>query len=76
MHYEYLKSRVLRDDTLILTSERGRTYSLATRTRDVRRVKPKELNKPVAGNARLAQFAFVRQWPDVPEPGSRRLVHL
>jgi len=61
MHYEYLKSMVLKDDTLILTSDRGKTYSLATRTRAVRRVKPKEPKKPVASNARLAQFAFVRQ---------------
>ena len=45
MHYEYLNSMALQDDTLILTSDRGRTYSLSTRTRAVRRVKHEEPNQ-------------------------------
>ena len=44
MHYEYLKSMSLQDDSLILTSDRGRIYSLDTRTRAVRRVKPERPN--------------------------------
>jgi len=68
MHFEYLKTMVLQNDTLILTSDRGRTYSLDTRTRAVRRVKTKEPNESAAGNARSAlQFATVRQWPGVPD---------
>jgi len=70
MHFEYLKTMALQNDTLIFTSDRGRTYSLDTRTRAVRRVKAKEPNKPAAGNARSAlQFAMVRQRPGVPEAG-------
>jgi hypothetical protein len=30
MHFEYLKTMLLQNDTLILTSDRGRTYSLDT----------------------------------------------
>jgi hypothetical protein len=68
MHYEYLKSMVLRDGSLILGSDRDRTFSLDTRTRAVRRLKA-EPNKPAAGNARSAlQFAIAREWPGVPEP--------
>ena len=48
MHHEFLKSMVLQNDTLILTSDCGRTYSLDTRTRAVRRVKTKEPNPPAA----------------------------
>ena len=39
MHYEYLKAVTLQGGTLILTSDRGRTFSLDTRTKRVRRVK-------------------------------------
>jgi hypothetical protein len=69
MHYEYLKSMVLQNDTLVLTSERGRTYSLDTRTRAVRRVKSRGPNPPAAGEARFAlQFAIAHQGPGGPEP--------
>jgi hypothetical protein len=42
MHFEYLNTMVLQKDILILTSDRGRTYLLDTRTRAVRRLKAKE----------------------------------
>jgi hypothetical protein len=37
-HFEYLRSMVLQDGTLILTSDRERTFSLDTRTKAVRRI--------------------------------------
>jgi hypothetical protein len=42
MHFEYLNSTALQNDTLILTSDRARTYALNIRTRTVRCVKTKE----------------------------------
>jgi len=51
MHFEYVKTLTLQDDTLILTSDRGRTFSLDTRTKRVRRVNAKEPNKLGAGDA-------------------------
>jgi len=70
MHFEYLRSIVLQDGTLILTSDRERTFSLDTRSRAVRRLKAREPKKPDAGNVRSALiFAIARQGPGVPEPG-------
>ena len=46
MHFEYLKSMTLQNETLILTSDRERIFSLDTRTRTVRRLKAKESNHP------------------------------
>ena len=69
MHFEYLRSMVLQDGTLILTSDRERTFSLDTRSRAVRRFKGKDPNKPAAGNAGIApQLAIGHHWPGVPEP--------
>jgi hypothetical protein len=51
-HFEYLKEMRLQGDTLILTSDRGRTFSLDTRTRAVRRVKTEEPKKPGGGGAK------------------------
>jgi hypothetical protein len=64
MHYEYLMSIALQNGTLILTSDRGRTYSLDTRTRAVRRVKTREPNRSVerTGASRSARLQFVSQW--------------
>jgi hypothetical protein len=45
MRYEYLTSMVIVDDRLVLTSERGRDYSLDPRTRSVRRVWTRQSNK-------------------------------
>jgi len=41
MQYEYINSMVLQTDQLLLTSERGREFTLDIRTRAVRRVKTK-----------------------------------
>ncbi len=45
MHFEYLKSMTLQNETLILTTDRERTFSLDTRSKRVRRVKTAEPNK-------------------------------
>ncbi len=69
MRFEYLRSMVLQDGTLILTSDRGRAFSLDTRTKAVRRLKAKEPNKPAAGKAGIASlFAMERPCPGLPEP--------
>jgi hypothetical protein len=68
MHFEFLRSMVLEDTTLILTSDRGRIFSLDTRTRAVRRLKAKEFKKPAAGNAGIAsRLTIGGHWPGVPE---------
>ena len=69
MHYEYLKSMSLQDGNLMLKSDRGRTYSLDTQTRAVRRVKLEWPHHPAAGNAGFTPLlAIERQVPGVPEP--------
>ena len=75
-HFEYLRSMVLQDGTLILTSDRGRTFSLDTRTKAVRRAEAKEPNKPAAGKAGIARLLAVRSHcPGLPEP-DRSLIGL
>jgi len=54
MHFEYLKSMRLQDDTLILISDRGRTFSLDTRTRAVRRVNTRSPSRLQATPSRAA----------------------
>jgi hypothetical protein len=51
MYFEYLQSMELEDGHLILTSERGRRYSLDLRTRAVRRIKARDPNQAAGGNA-------------------------
>jgi len=69
MHFEYQRSMVLQEGTLILTSDRERTFSLDTRTKAVRRLYAKVPNHPAAGNAGIApRLAIDRHWPGVPEP--------
>jgi hypothetical protein len=73
MHFEYLRSMVLQDGTLILTSDRERIFSLGTRSKAVRRLKAKEPNHPVAGKAGFASLLTVgHHWPGLPEPGRYR----
>jgi hypothetical protein len=50
MYFEYLQSMELEGGHLILTSERGRRFSLDLRTRAVRRIKAREPNQ-AAGRA-------------------------
>jgi hypothetical protein len=69
MYYEYLKSMVLQDDRLILTSDCGRTYSLDLRTRAVRRMKLKEPNHPAPGNAGITpRLTIQNHCSGMPEP--------
>ena len=68
LHYEYLASITLVKNELVLTSERGRVYALDIQTKALRRMEPKEPNKPAAGNAGIAsQLAIETHWPGVPE---------
>jgi hypothetical protein len=68
MHFEYLRSMVLQDGTLMLTSDRERTFSLDTGSRAVRRLKAKE-PKSAAGNAgATVLLATGDHGPGVPEP--------
>jgi hypothetical protein len=39
MHYEYIRSVTVQNNLLVITSERGRKYTLDTRTRSIRRLK-------------------------------------
>jgi hypothetical protein len=54
MYFEYLQSMQLEDGHLILTSERGRRFSMDLRTRAVRRIKARDPNQITAGNSRCA----------------------
>lgn len=44
MHYEYITSMSLQTNLVILTSERGREYTLDARTRSFRKIKTKRPN--------------------------------
>jgi hypothetical protein len=71
MHYEYLASMTLVKDELVLTSQRGRTYSLDIHTRAVRRMKGKAPNKVTAANAG-ERFGFCLELAGLLESPARR----
>ena len=52
MHYEYISTMTLKGDQLMLTSERGRDYSLDVRTRAVRRTHTKRPNQSASVSRR------------------------